>query len=45
VATCYRGLKAMASAETDYETALRWARSAGAPDHSRLPNLGRLADG
>lgn len=32
VAACYRGLKAMASAETYYETALRWARSAGSGD-------------
>ena len=32
VAVCYRGLRAMASAETYYETALRWARSAGSAD-------------
>ena len=32
VAACYRGLKAMASAESYYETALRWARGAGSSD-------------
>jgi tetratricopeptide (TPR) repeat protein len=32
VAACYRGLRAMASAETCYEAALRWARSAGSTD-------------
>lgn len=32
VAACYRSLKAMASAESYYETALRWARSAGSGD-------------
>jgi len=32
VALCYRHLKAMGSAETYFEAALRWARSAGSTD-------------
>lgn len=32
VAACYRGLRAMASAETYYDAALRWARNAGSTD-------------
>ena len=32
VAACYRSLKATASAESYYEAALRWARSAGSSD-------------
>jgi len=32
VAVCYRGLRAMASAEAYFEAALRWARSTGATD-------------
>lgn len=32
MAACYRALRATASAETCYEAALRWARSAGSTD-------------
>ena len=32
VAVCYRGLRAVASAEAYFEAALRWARSTGATD-------------
>jgi tetratricopeptide (TPR) repeat protein len=32
MAACYRSVRAMASAESHYEAALRWARSAGSTD-------------